>query len=192
MVSASLIARRTLGTLAGVIVLLATLTATPAAPLAAQAATGPTTVIVVRHAEKVDDSRDPVLSEAGVRRAAALADALADAGVQAIYTTHFRRTRDTAAPLAALLQLEPVVIESVGSATEGASSLAGWVREREAGRTVLIVGHSNTVPVIIQALGGPDIGGIEDDEYTSIFIVTIDGSGTRLIRAGYGATAVMH
>jgi broad specificity phosphatase PhoE len=188
MMSASLFARRTLVTLAGVIVLLATLTA----PLAAQAGTGPTTVIVVRHAEKVDDSRDPALSEAGLRRAAALADALADAGVQAIYTTQFRRTRDTAAPLAALLQLEPVVIESAGNAAEGATSLAGRVREREAGRTVLVVGHSNTVPLIIQALGGPDIGGIEDDEYTGIFIVIIDGNGTRLIRAGYGATAVTH
>jgi broad specificity phosphatase PhoE len=187
MMSASLFARRALVALAGVILL-----ATPTAPLAAQAGTGPTTVIVVRHAEKVDDSRDPALSEAGLRRAAALADALADAGVQAIYTTQFRRTRDTAAPLAALLQLEPVVIESAGNAAEGATSLAGRVMEREAGRTVLVVGHSNTVPVIIQALGGPDIGGIEDDEYAGIFIVIIDGNGTRLIRAGYGATAVVH
>jgi broad specificity phosphatase PhoE len=187
MMSASSFARRALVALAGVILL-----ATPTAPLAAQAGTGPTTVIVVRHAEKVDDSRDPALSEAGVRRAAALADALADAGVQAIYTTQFRRTRDTAAPLAALLQLEPVVIESAGNAAEGATSLAGRVMEREAGRTVLVVGHSNTVPLIIQALGGPDIGGIEDAEYTGIFIVIIDGNGTRLIRAGYGATAVTH
>ncbi len=63
----------------------------------------PTVVYLVRHAEKAQASdNNPPLSEAGMRRAEALAQTLGDAGVSAIYTTQFKRTTDTAAPLAAL------------------------------------------------------------------------------------------
>ena len=58
------------------------------------------TVIVVRHAEKIDDSRDPALSEAGVERAEALAEALAHAGLDAAYASQYQRTRLTAMPAA--------------------------------------------------------------------------------------------
>jgi broad specificity phosphatase PhoE len=166
------------------------LSAVPASRLAAQQATTTTTVIIVRHAEKVDDSTDPALADRGVRRADALAAALADAGVQAVYTTQYRRTRDTAAPVATLLGLQPVVIASSGASTaDHAAEIAATVRARHTGSTVLIVGHSNTVPAIIQALGGPDVGHIEDDMYSNLFIVVIDEQGTRLIRATYGTTA---
>jgi broad specificity phosphatase PhoE len=168
------------------------LTAVPVPRLEAQQAATTTTVVIVRHAEKVDDSTDPALADPGVRRADALAAALADAGVQTVYTTQYRRTRDTAAPLAALLGLQPVVIASSGASTaEHAAEIAVTIRERDTGGTVLVVGHSNTVPAIIQALGGPDIGHIDDDAYANLFIVVISEHGTRLIRATYGATGDM-
>jgi broad specificity phosphatase PhoE len=144
-----------------------------------------TTVVVVRHAEKVDDSADPALSPAGVARATALADALRDAGVHAIYTTQYQRTRDTAAPLAQLLGLSPVVVETGGAAADHGRAVAAKVLAQEPGRTVLVVGHSNTVPAIILGLGAADIGAIADDEYRNLFIVQIAGSGVRLIRARY-------
>jgi broad specificity phosphatase PhoE len=154
-------------------------------PAATGAAEVLTTVIVVRHAEKVDDSSDPALSPAGLVRATALADALRDAGVHAIYTTQYQRTRDTAAPLARLLGLSPVVVETGGPAADHGHAVAAKVLVREAGRTVLVVGHSNTVPAIVRGLGATDTGSIADDEYHNLFIVQIAGSGVRLIRARY-------
>jgi broad specificity phosphatase PhoE len=142
-----------------------------------------TTVILVRHAEKVDDSADPALSEAGNARALALADALADAGVTAILTTQYQRTRMTAAPLGERLGIVPDVVSASGRTHAG--EVAARVREHADG-TVVVVGHSNTVGAIIRALGGPDVGDIADADYDHLFVLTIDGSAARLIRSRYG------
>jgi broad specificity phosphatase PhoE len=155
------------------------------AATAEKATTALTTVIVVRHAEKVDNSEDPALSPIGQARAAALADALRDAGIQAIYTTQYQRTRGTAAPLARLLGLVPVMVETGGPAVEHGRAVAAKVLAQQPGRTVLVVGHSNTVPAIVGGLGAADVGSIADDEYHKLFIVKIAGSDVRLIRARY-------
>jgi broad specificity phosphatase PhoE len=160
------------------VLVLAALLLPAAAPLHAQTRT----VILVRHAEKVDDSTDPALSDAGVRRAEALAAALADAGVDAVFTTQYARTRDTAAPLARRLGIEPEVVHAGGGAH--AQDVAARVREH-AGCTVLVVGHSNSVPAIVAALGGADVGPIGDDEYFHMFIVRISPSGVTVIRSRY-------
>ena len=143
-----------------------------------------TTVILVRHAEKVDDSTDPALSEAGRLRALALADALADAGVTAILTTQYERTRMTAAPLGERIGIEPVVVTASGRTH--AADVAARVREHADG-IVVVVGHSNTVGAIIHALGGPDVGNIADGEYDNLFVLTIDALEARLIRSRYGS-----
>jgi broad specificity phosphatase PhoE len=144
-----------------------------------------TTVIVVRHAEKIDASADPPLSEAGAARAEALANALGNAGVSAIYTTQFARTRLTGEPLAKKLGITPKVITAGGDANAHAAAIVQRIRSEDAGRVVLVVGHSNTVPAIVAALGGGDVGGIRDEQYDHMYIVTTDASGTRTIRAGY-------
>jgi broad specificity phosphatase PhoE len=142
-----------------------------------------TTVIVVRHAEKVDDSADPALSEVGRTRAQALADALADAGVTAIITTQFDRTRSTAAPLGERTGVAPIVVPAAGRSH--VADVAAKVREHAAG-TVVVVGHSNTVPAIIRALGGPDVGEIPDSSYDDLFVLTLHEKEARLIRTQYG------
>ena len=71
-----------------------------ACTLAAPTATAQQMVYVVRHGEKLDDSKDPVLSPAGEARAVRLANMLASSGVKAIYTTQYRRTVLLAAPTA--------------------------------------------------------------------------------------------
>lgn len=142
------------------------------------------TIIVVRHAEKVDDSADPMLSHDGHARAQALADALADAGVTAIVTTQYERTRRTAAPLAERTGIVPVVVAAAGQGH--VDDVAARVRELGPG-TIVVVGHSNTVPAIVRALGGPDVGQIPDSSYHDMFVLTVDENGTRLVRARYGS-----
>lgn len=130
-------------------------------------------VILTRHAERADGQAtmttstgapaDPKLSAAGEARAQKLATMLAEAGITAMFTTEYARTKDTAAPLAAKLKLTP---EVVGAAK--AADLIEKIKAR-ANDTVFVVGHSNTVPAIIKALGGPDVT-IADSEYDNLFI----------------------
>jgi broad specificity phosphatase PhoE len=150
-------------------------------PATAATAAGELSVVLVRHGEKVDDSADAALSEAGLRRAEALAAALADADVVAIYTTQYQRTVHTAAPLARRVSVQPQVVAASGGAH--AAEVAARVREHHGG-TVVVVGHSNTVPAIIRELGGPAVL-IGDDDYAHLFVLRITPQGTRLIRAMY-------
>ena len=144
-----------------------------------------TTVILVRHAEKAPaPASDPLLSEAGQARAAALAEALADAGVQVVITTPFQRTRLTAAPLAEKRGLAP---QTVAVSPTHVADVARAVREHK-GKTVLVVGHSNTIPAIVGALGGPKLGDLCDAQYAQLFTLVIPEQGTpSLVRAQYGA-----
>jgi broad specificity phosphatase PhoE len=136
---------------------------TVAAPLAASAQTA---VFVVRHAEKVDESKDPLLSAKGQARAQALARQLAAAAVKAIYVTEYKRTGLTAAPLAAALGLTPIVVRA--GDTPG---LVEKIRKDNPADVVLVVGHSNTLPDILKRFGHPDPVEIADDEYDSLFVV---------------------
>lgn len=147
-------------------------------------ASAQTMVILTRHAERADGAatmgaasggaNDPELSAAGKDRAERLAALLAEAGVGAIFTTEYRRTQDTAAPLAARTALQPEIVPAAQLA-----ALVGKIKGR-AHDTVLVVGHSNTVPAIIKALGGPDVT-IGDAEYGTLFIwVPATGTLTRL------------
>lgn len=144
-------------------------------------------VILVRHAERADggaagqpmtgqstpNNPDPELSDAGKARAARLATMLADSGIVAIYTTEYRRTKDTAAPLAAQLKLTPQVLGSRDQA-----ALVAGIKSHTSG-AVLVVGHSNSVPAIIKALGGPDVT-IADAEYDNLFFLGPGGALTRI------------
>jgi len=156
------------------------------APALAQSRT--TVVILVRHAEKgTAPASDPPLTEAGVARAKALAAALANAGVQAVITTELTRTRETARPLAEArgLQLETVHTAAVDA---HAKAVADAVRAH-AGQTVLVVGHSNTIPAIIAALGGPKLPDICDSQYSNLFVLVLGQAGKKadLIVSSYGA-----
>jgi len=153
------------------------------APLAAQS---PTTVILVRHAEKdVEPEGDPVLSPAGAARAQALADVLTDRGVSGIIVTEYQRTLLTAKPLADRLGITPQVASARGR--DHAGGVAELVRTGYAGRTVLVVGHSNTVPAIIAALGAR-VDPICDGTHSNLYVVTLrPGGAAEVDRRNYGA-----
>ncbi len=124
-------------------------------------------VILTRHAERADGaatmgSSDPKLSVAGSARAEKLLAMLGDANIAAIFTTEYARTKDTAAPLAAKLRVAPEVV-----AAAQLNALIEKIKSHP-DDTVFVVGHSNTVPMIIKALGGPDVS-IGDNEYDNLF-----------------------
>jgi broad specificity phosphatase PhoE len=141
-------------------------------------------VYVVRHAERADGGMppagvtkaDPPLSDAGRARAEKLASMLAVSGVTAIFATEFVRTQQTAAPLAAALKLKTVVMPSSGTA-----GLVARLKADHRNDIVLIVGHSNSLPEIITALGGPRVT-IADDEYDKLFIVVPATGAMTVIR----------
>lgn len=156
-----------------------------AAAAAIEAQAQSTTVIVVRHAEKMDDSGDPLLSEAGSARAIALADALEHANLGAVLTTQYQRTRLTGAVAAERAGVTAQVIPAANPMQGHLDALKEAV-QANAGRTVLIVGHSNTVPLIVRALGGPDVGGIEESEYGDMFVLTLQpDTPPTLVRAKF-------
>ena len=127
------------------------------------------TVILVRHAERAGGmSADVGISEAGRCRAEALARMLADANVKRIYTSEVARTQQTAGPLATKLHIRPEVVPAKD--TEG---LVAKLRAGAPDEVVLVVGHSNTVPEIIKALGGGSVPPIGDSEYDLLFVATL-------------------
>lgn len=149
----------------------------------------PTVVLLVRHAEKAaQPAQDPPLTEAGATRAQALAAIARDAGVTAIITTQFERTRKTAEPAATALHITPEVVEA-GPAAQHATAVADQVL-KHAGGTVLVVGHSNTIPAIVGALGAPRPRDLCDSEYDQLFVVVLGDTGPpRLVRSRYGAAS---
>ncbi|HUQ20443.1 MAG TPA: phosphoglycerate mutase family protein [Gemmatimonadaceae bacterium] len=148
---------------------------------------GSTTVYLVRHAEKVianPSDADPDISTIGRDRAKALASRLGAAGVTAIMTTQFKRTQQTAEPLASQLGISPVILH-VGSIGDTDSTVAAILRHR--GGKVLVVGHSNTITPIIAALGGPKLPNLCDSEYSNLFILYIPPTGSpQLVKQHFG------
>jgi broad specificity phosphatase PhoE len=140
-----------------------------------------TTVIVVRHAEKVDSSHDPDLNEAGRNRAIRLSELLKGADVAALYSSQFKRTKQTLAPLAERFQLE---IQAVEAAQSG--DLARRITTGYPGKTVVVASHSDRVTEIIEALGGPSVGFLEETDYDNVFVVTLlDNSTADVLRLKY-------
>ena len=141
------------------------------------------TFVVVRHAEKTsDDPQDPALSPAGQARAEALAMQLHDTPLTAIYATGFRRTQQTAAPVARTHRIDVQTYDAKLPAPEFASQL----RRMHPSGVVLVIGHSNTVPDIVAALCECEIAEIDESTYGDRYDVRIalEGRAT-LVRATY-------
>jgi broad specificity phosphatase PhoE len=126
----------------------------------------------IRHAEVLDSGGDdPELSETGNARARALIEMLRHAAIGAIIVTRAKRSRQTAAPLADALQIEPKIIDVNPSQTEAnvEAVLAKIVGLPETMPT-LVIGHSNTLPGITSGLGAPLIPNIEHNEFDHLFV----------------------
>ena len=179
---------RTIAALAAV----ATFSAGAPVALKAQAAGGPTVVVLVRHAEKATEpAGDPPLSASGTERAKALLEywvtTYKDAPPSAIIVSPTRRTAETAAPLAAKFGITPEAIPLTGGGAAHVDAVANAVRGKQG--MVVVVGHSNTIPAIVTALGGPAMPDLCDSSYSNMFILhpAKDGKPAVVLASKYGA-----
>jgi broad specificity phosphatase PhoE len=129
------------------------------------------TIYLVRHGEKVDESRDPALSLQGQRRAVDLALHLRDAEIKKIYVSEFQRTQKTAEVLATQVKVTAQVIP----AKEIEKLVTILKSETE---NVLIVAHSNTLPDILKALGAVNVAPVADNEYDRLVVLQMKKDAT--------------
>lgn len=126
-----------------------------------------TTVFLVRHAEKVDQSRDPELSLPGKARAVRLMELLQEAGIDKVYSTSYIRTNETVRPLAEKLNLE---IEEYKPFDQ---EMVNALKSDFKGKSVLVSGHSNTIPALVnQLIKQEKFKQLDDKEYSKLFVVT--------------------
>jgi broad specificity phosphatase PhoE len=135
-------------------------------------------IFIVRHAEKdTTGGDDPDLSSQGRKRAEALARILKDSEITSVFVTEFKRTQETAAPIAKAAQVSPTVVpgKDVGALVEKLRALNG---------NALVVGHGNTIPELLKALGITTPVNIPDDDYSEIFVV-LRSDPPQLLRLHY-------
>ncbi len=128
------------------------------------------TVFLVRHAEKVSNAKDALLSDLGQQRAECLAGVLADADIKNIMATNVVRTQQTAQPLASRLHEKIAVLPS--------SDIGGFATQiRNSQGNSLVVVHSDTLPGIIQQLTGKNVT-VGTNDYDVLYMVSFDPSPT--------------
>lgn len=135
-----------------------------------------TTIILVRHAEKdttaagsTQMQADPPLSAIGKMRADKLVTVLKSYSIESIFSTKYNRTRSTVIPIAAKLGVEIQTYDPSKQA-DLALLLKSWK-----GKTILVVGHSNTVPGLVNLLtGNSNYPNLSDNEYDKIYIVRLE------------------
>src|SRR5213075_2310262 len=133
--------------------------------LAVSIASAQPVVIIVRHAEKAaNGGSDPDLSSAGRSRADALARILKDSGITAIFTSEFKRTQETAAPTATSIGVTATVVPAK-------DTVALVAKLHQLNGNALVVGHGDTIPNMIKALGINSPINIPDEDYSELLIV---------------------
>ena len=135
-------------------------------------------IFIVRHAEKASaGDKHPDLSAEGQKRADALAGILKDSQITSVFVTEFKRTQETAAPTAKAAHVTPTVVSAndIRALVEKLRALNG---------NTLVVGHGNTIPDLLKALGIAAPVTIPDDDYTEIFAVLVGGT-PQLVRLHY-------
>jgi len=132
-------------------------------------------VFLVRHAEMcLDQGSNPNLSSYGQERARELARVLVDVNLGKIFSTPFNRTLQTATPIS---QSQEIEINQVEVATGFLESLAEQIRTADAS-AILVAGHSNTTPRLVNLLVGKELSDLEETEFDRLYIVTLHADGS--------------
>ena len=141
---------------------------------------GGSVFFILRHAEKTAAVDDPALSPAGIERASMLASMLANAGITAIHSTDYKRTRATLEPLARRTGLTTRLYDP-------AQPQAFLLRLLEQGGRHVIAGHSNTVPEMVELLGGDPGSDIDEEgEFDRLYIITLQRGQPVTVLLRYG------
>jgi phosphohistidine phosphatase SixA len=151
---------------------------------AAQQAPRTSTVVLVRHAEKVSTAPDAVLTPAGQQRAECLAQVLKDSNIKRIFVSDAKRTQLTAEPLAKALGIQPTVVP--------AKDVNTLVRDvfYSAGGNALVVGHGDTLPLVIQRVQAGTVPPIGENEYDGLYVLTVmEGGSTPVLKLRYCAVS---
>jgi len=138
------------------------------------------TIVLVRHAEKAGPTGDVPLNEAGYKRSALLAKMLADVKLTEIYTTEFRRTQETAMPIAKATKIQAKIVAS--SDLEG---LVKVLKAAPASDIILVVSHSHRLPEIAAKLG-VTIPPIDETEYSRFVVINTGVTPAALLNLRYG------
>jgi phosphohistidine phosphatase SixA len=152
---------------------------------AAQQEPGVTRIFIVRHAEK-ETGKDPLLTAAGNARAGDLMRTLQNEDIRKIYVSQYRRTQNTGDSLRLQLKIDTVHY----AADTVCDNLVNAIMEHsDFGKTILIIGHSNTIPQIIRKFGVTDhpYGDIPDNEFDNLFMITYKKEKAKLKVMKYGA-----
>ncbi|KAA2234753.1 phosphoglycerate mutase family protein [Salinarimonas soli] len=127
-------------------------------------------VIIVRHAEQTPTGGmmdgDPPLNEHGAKRAQALPERLRQAGIKAVYSSQYARSRETAEPLIQATSARTYVVPK-----DDMAALTAHIREHHANDVVAVVGHSDTIPAMLKAWGHPEPVEIGRAEFDGLWLV---------------------
>lgn len=146
------------------------------------------TIFIVRHAEKqqlpedapAPEREDPPLSRDGQLRAMGLTEDVPVRDIDAVYVTKTRRSVDTASAVVALNGVDPIYYPPRD--TDG---LVARLRKRH-GQKVLVVGHSNTIPLLLKGLGVQEPVEIDEGQYGDLWVVTLTSEGATLELRRFG------
>ena len=158
-----------------------------AGTVSAQKADAVTRIYIVRHGEK-ETGRDPALTAGGIRRAGDLLRALNNESVQKIYVSRYRRTQMTGDSMRIQLKIDTVHYTADTLCDELLNTI---MQHGDFGKTILIIGHSNTIPKIIRKLGVLDYpqADIPDNEFDNLFLVTYKNEKARVKKMKFGASS---
>lgn len=142
------------------------------------------TFYIVRHAEKADNSNDPQLSQQGIDRAVDLEKYLAGKKLDTVFTSTFKRTILTGLSVSLPRAIPQLTIDQQNQQTlnDFVQSMKGLKTDKG----ILIVGHTNTVPAIVQGLCGQTIAPISENDYDNIYIIVIKNGNAVLQQLTYG------
>jgi len=148
----------------------------------------PTTVVLVRHAEKLaDGSKDPGVSAQGAKRAEALAKYFAEKKLGAVIVSDTKRAQETGDLTAKDHGLKLTVVPVSGGGDEHVKGVVAAIREVPPGGTILVVGHSNTLAPVIEALGGPHVRALCEKQFAPMYVLQLpEGAPPKLSTKSYG------
>lgn len=134
--------------------------------------------VLVRHAEKADNSQDPSLTEKGEKRAELLAQMLSEVKIDQIYSTPYQRTRQTVEALAEKENLDIQIYDPAW----GVEAFLDSLNRLPVPHNVVIAGHSNTIPAMLNfLLEAEKFDNLPDDDYSNLYLVQVFSKGPNLL-----------